>query len=192
VNALEYNSIFDNVIEKYHIINKVDQMFENPYPNDILEHLLYRLSWIETLIWHFEEIARIQDINPIEALDLKQKTDIFSFERTNILTLIDSIFFNKYNNITVEKDATINTESLAQAIGRLSVLALKIYHMHKENERETRNAEQKTLYNLNLQVLWEQRDDLSTSIDELISDISEGKKYIKVYKPMKVFNELNP
>lgn len=188
MNTLEYNSIFNNVIEKYHIINKVDQVFENPYPNDILEHLLYRLSWIDTLVWHAEEIVRIQDVNSIEALDLKGKTDVFSFERTNILNSIDSMFLNKYANVRVEEDAPINTESPAQAIGRLSVLALEIYHMHKEDEKEPRSAEQKNLYSLNLQILLEQRDDLSTSIDELISDISEGKKRLKVYKQSNKFN----
>ncbi len=194
MNALEYNRIFDNVIEKYHLIDKVDQAFENPYPNDILEHLLYRKSWIDTVQWHYEDIIRVPDINPVEALVLKRKIDASNQDRTDMVEYIDSFFLEKYANVESDKNATINSESPAWAIDRLSILALKIYHMREEAKRETASTEHRNACNTKLKVLLEQREDLSTAIDDLIRDISEGKKYMKVYKQMKMYNDddLNP
>ena len=194
MNALEYNRIFDNVIEKYHLIDKVDQAFENPYPNDILEHLLYRKSWIDTVQWHYEDIIRVPDINPVEALVLKRKIDASNQNRTDMVEYIDSYFLEKYTNVKSDKNATINSESPAWAIDRLSILALKIYHMREEAKRETASTEHRNACNTKLKVLLEQREDLSTAIDDLIRDISEGKKYMKVYKQMKMYNDddLNP
>ncbi len=194
MNALEYNQIFDSVIKKYHIIDKVDQAFENPYPKDILEHLLYRKSWIDTVQWHYEDIIRMPDINPVEALTLKRKIDASNQDRTDMVEYIDSYFLDKYKNVKVSTVATINSESPAWAIDRLSILALKIYHMREEAERDTASEKHRNQCNTKLLVLLEQRDDLSTAIDELIDDIFKGKKYMKVYKQMKMYNddELNP
>ncbi len=194
MNALEYNRIFDNVIEKYHLIDKVDQPFENPYPNDILEHLLYRKSWIDTVQWHYEDIIRMPDINPVEALVLKRKIDASNQDRTDMVEYVDSYFLNKYKNVNVSPNALINSESPAWAIDRLSILALKIYHMREEAERESASEKHRESCNNKLQILLEQREDLSTAIDDLITDISKGKKFMKVYKQMKMYNDddLNP
>jgi len=194
MNALEYNRIFDNVIEKYHVIDNVDQPFENPYPKDILEHLLYRKSWIDTVQWHYEDIIRMPDINPVEALVLKRKIDASNQDRTDMVEYIDSYFLNKYKDVNISKNALINSESPAWAIDRLSILALKIYHMREEAERESASLAHRESCNAKLQILLEQREDLSTAIDDLISDISKGEKYMKVYKQMKMYNDddLNP
>ncbi len=194
MNAQQYNQIFDNVIDKYHIIDTVDQSFENPFPNDILEHLLYKKSWIDTVQWHFEDIIRIPDIEPVQALVLKRKIDKSNQERTDMVEFIDSYFLNKYKNVSVSTDATFNTESPAWAIDRLSILALKIYHMREEANRETANEAHRISCQNKLDILLQQRQDLSLAIDDLLSDFSDGKKYIKVYKQMKMYNDddLNP
>ncbi len=194
MNALEYNRIFDNVIEKYHLIDKVDQSFDNPYPKDILEHLLYRKSWIDTVQWHYEDIIRMPDINPVEALVLKRKIDASNQDRTDMVEYVDSYFLNKYKDVNVSSNALINSESPAWAIDRLSILALKIYHMRGEAERESASEKHRESCNTKLQILLEQREDLSTAIDDLITDISKGEKYMKVYKQMKMYNDddLNP
>ncbi len=194
MNAQQFNQLFDNVIEKYHIIDKVDQAFENPFPNNILEHLLYRKCWIDTVQWHYEDIIRIPDIDPVAALELKRKIDASNQDRTDMVEYIDSYFLNKFKDVQVLPDATINTESPAWAIDRLSILALKIYHMHEEAHRESASEAHKSSCLSKLGILMEQRQDLSSAIDELISDISKGKKYMKVYKQMKMYNDddLNP
>lgn len=194
MTAEEFNKLFDKVIIKYHILDKVDQHFENPYGKNELEHLLYRKCWIDTVQWHYEDIIRLPDIDPIKALSLKRKIDASNEDRTNMVEYIDSYFLNLYKNVKVSKDAKINTESPAWAIDRLSILALKIYHMKEEAYRETASADHRLKCQKKLDILLEQREDLTKAINELLLNISKGDKYMKVYKQMKMYNddELNP
>ena len=190
------NKIFQQVIEKYHEIDSVDQEFSNPYDsdNELLEHLLYRKCWIDTVQWHYEDIIRDTNIDPVAALELKRKIDASNQDRTDTVEYIDSYFLEKYSEVEPAVDATINSESPAWAIDRLSILALKIYHMHEEANREDASQEHQMKCKAKLDVLLEQRVDLSTAIDQLLEDIAAGKKYMKVYRQMKMYNddELNP
>jgi len=193
--ASKANKIFQEVIEKYHIINTVDQPFENAYPErDLLEHLLYRKCWIDTVQWHYEDIIRDPQIDPVAALTLKRKIDASNQDRTDMVEYIDSYFLEKYKGAQVKADATINTESPAWGVDRLSILALKVYHMNEEATRNDASAEHKAACQKKLDILLEQRVDLSTAIDTLLRDIEKGDKYMKVYKQMKMYNddELNP
>ncbi|WP_152285866.1 DUF4254 domain-containing protein [Flavicella marina] len=194
MKASGYNKIFDSVIEKYHVIDSVDQSFENIYDAATLEHLLYRKCWIDTVQWHYEDIIRLPDINPVEALELKRKIDASNQDRTDMVEYIDSFFLKKYENVVEKPSAKVNSESPAWAIDRLSILALKIYHMREEATRESASETHKKACQAKLNVLLEQRIDLSTAIDDLITDIESGDKYMKVYKQMKMYNddELNP
>lgn len=190
------NRIFREAIENYHIINTVDQDFENKYDKDedLIAYLLYRKCWIDTVQWHYEDIIRDPQIDPVAALTLKRQIDASNQDRTDMVEYIDSYFLDKYKNVTVKEDATINTESPAWGIDRLSILALKVYHMHEEATREDATQEHRDACKTKLDVLLEQRVDLSTAIDTLLSDIAHGDKYMKVYKQMKMYNddELNP
>ena len=190
------NKIFAEVIDTYHLINSVDQAFSNPYhkDNNLLEHLLYRKSWIDTVQWHYEDIIRDPQIDPVAALSLKRQIDASNQDRTDMVEYIDSYFLQKYESVETKGSATINSESPAWAIDRLSILALKIYHMSEEVERKDATVSHKEACDKKLQVLLEQRVDLSMAIDDLISDISSGNKYMKVYKQMKMYNddEMNP
>lgn len=186
--------IFEESIQKYHVIDDVYQPFENPYPSDSLEHLLYRKNWIDTVQWHYEDIVRDPDIAPVDALDLKRKIDASNQDRTDTVEYIDSYFLNKYKDVTPKATATINSESPAWAIDRLSILALKIYHMQEEVSREGASDAHRAKCQEKLDVLLEQKTDLSSAIDQLLTDIENGDKYMKVYKQMKMYNdeELNP
>lgn len=190
------NTIFAEVIDTYHVINTVDQAFTNPYDKDshLLEHLLYRKCWIDTVQWHYEDIIRDPNIDPVAALTLKRKIDASNQDRTDMVEYIDSYFLEKYKAATPKENASINTESPAWGVDRLSILALKVYHMHEEATRENASEAHRKACQAKLDVLLEQRVDLSTAIDQLLEDISEGRKYMKVYKQMKMYNddELNP
>ena len=189
------NAIFQDVINQYHIINTVDQPFKNKYgESDLIEHLLYRKCWIDTVQWHYEDIIRDPNIDPVEALALKRKIDASNQDRTDMVEYIDSYFLDKYRHVTPKKNATINTESPAWGIDRLSILALKIYHMNEEATRKDASDLHRAACQKKLDVLLEQRIDLSTAIDTLLNDIANGDKYMKVYKQMKMYNddELNP
>ncbi len=190
------NSIFQTVIDKYHEANHVDQGFENPYDKDqqLIEHLLYRKCWIDTVQWHYEDIIRDPNIEPVAALSLKRQIDASNQDRTDMVEYIDSYFLKKYDAVNVREGATINTESPAWAVDRLSILALKIFHMYEESSRTDATAAHIESCKKKLGILLEQRDDLSTALDQLLHDISTGDKYMKVYKQMKMYNddELNP
>ena len=194
MKATEFNTLFDKVIKKYHIEDSVDQSFENPYDKNNLEHLLYRKCWIDTVQWHYEDIIRLPDIDPVEALTLKRKIDASNQDRTNMVEFVDSYYLNKFKDVKIQPNATINSESPAWALDRLSILALKIYHMQEEANRVSASEKHRESCKEKLAVLLEQREDLTTAIKDLLSDISEGKKYMKVYKQMKMYNDddLNP
>ena len=187
-------SIFNKSIEKYHILDTVEQPFSNPYASGSIEFLLYRKNWIDTVQWHYEDLIRDPQIDPADALVLKRKIDASNQDRTDLVEYIDSYFLNKYQSVSVKEDAGINTESPAWAIDRLSILALKIYHMQEEVNREDASKEHQKQCQDKLNVLLEQQKDLSVAIDELLAAIEAGKKYMKVYKQMKMYNddELNP
>jgi len=189
MNTKEYNALFDKVIADYHIVDDVNQPFKNPFDKNDLSHLLYHKCWIDTVQWHYEDIIRLPDINAEEALKLKRMIDASNQDRTDMVEYIDSYFLDKFKDVTVSKTATINTESPAWAIDRLSILALKIYHMHEEANRETATATHRNTCKDKLDILLVQRKDLSTAIDELLDDISKGNKYMKVYKQMKMYND---
>jgi hypothetical protein len=186
--------IFQESIQKYHIEDRVDQPLENPYPADDIAHLLYRKNWIDTVQWHYEDLIRDPGINPEAALELKRKIDTSNQERTDLVEYIDSYFLSKYAEVDIADDAQINTESPAWAIDRLSILALKIYHMREEAQRQDATDSHRASCQEKLAILREQRKDLSSAIDQLLEDIASGKKYMKVYKQMKMYNdeELNP
>ncbi len=190
------NKIFAEVINKYHEVNTVDQSFNNPYDKDsnLIEHLLYRKCWIDTVQWHYEDIIRDPNIDPVAALKLKRQIDASNQDRTDMVEYIDSYFLEKFKDVKVKDDATINTESPAWGIDRLSILALKVYHMNEEAERTDASQEHLMACKAKLNILLEQRVDLSTAINQLLDDIAHGRKYMKVYKQMKMYNddEMNP
>lgn len=188
------NQIFDKCIENYHLVDDIDAPIKNPYELRTIEFYLYLKNWIDTVQWHLEDIIRNPEIEPVEALKIKRRIDKSNQDRTDLVELIDSYMLDKYKDVAVKGDATINTESPAWAIDRLSILALKIYHMSIEANREDANPEHKAECQKKLDVLLEQRKDLSSAIDQLLADIEAGNKYMKVYKQMKMYNDpaLNP
>ncbi|MBI9039805.1 DUF4254 domain-containing protein [Lutibacter sp.] len=189
MSAEQYNKLFDEVIKKYHVIDSVDQPFENPFNKNSFEHLLYRKNWIDTVQWHYEDIIRLPNIDPVEAIVLKRKIDASNQDRTDMVEFIDSYFLNKFKDVKVKDGAKINSETPAWAIDRLSILALKIYHMNEEATRESASEEHRAKCQEKLNVLLEQRVDLSTAIDDLLNDFSTGEKFMKVYKQMKMYND---
>ncbi|MGG7034884.1 MAG: DUF4254 domain-containing protein [Flavobacterium sp.] len=187
-------SVFEQSIKDYHQFDNVDQPINNPYPKDKFEHLLYLKNWIDTVQWHFEDIIRDPQIDPVAALTLKRRIDASNQERTDMVEYIDSYFLQKYKDVVVKDNAKINSESPAWAFDRLSILALKIYHMSEEAHRTDASEEHRDKCQEKLNVLLEQRSDLSTAIDDLLHDIENGDKFMKVYKQMKMYNDddLNP
>jgi len=187
-------SVFVRSISDYHKKNDVDADIQNPYREKTIEYYLFLKNWIDTVQWHLEDIIRDPDIDAVKALEIKRRIDKSNQERTELVEMIDSFFYEKYQPVVYSKKATFNTESPAWAIDRLSILALKIYHMQQETLRTDVNEEHKMNCQKKLDTLLEQLQDLSLATDRLLTDIESGKKYMKVYKQMKMYNDpnLNP
>jgi hypothetical protein len=194
MKSTEFFQVFNQSIKDYHINDSVETEIKNPYSNDQFEHLLYQKNWIDTVQWHLEDIIRDPEIEPIEALKIKRVIDASNQKRTDLVEFIDGYFLNKYKDVKPNKKATLNSETIAWALDRLSILALKIFHMFEEVNRESAEQSHKVSCQKKLDVLNEQKLDLSKAIDQLIDDIEKGNKYMKIYKQMKMYNdeELNP
>ena len=186
--------IFNKSINDYHITDNVDANEPNNYAQGSLEQILYSKNWIDTVQWHLEDIIRDENINPVKALEIKRRIDASNQKRTDLVEFIDGWFLSKYKNTTPKPNAKINTETPAWAVDRLSILALKVYHMELETRRESASEEHKKKCQDKLNILLEQKKDLSSAIDQLLKDIEEGVVKIKTYKQMKMYNDesLNP
>ncbi len=186
--------IFNQSIREYHIKDNVDTEENNPFQPNTLEWILYSKNWIDTVQWHLEDIIREEDIDPYEALKIKRRIDKLNQKRTDLVEQIDFWFYKKFENITSRPDARINSETPAWCIDRFSILSLKIYHMSIEASREDASEEHKLQCSQKLNILLEQKKDLSTAIEELLSDIENGIVKMKLYKQMKMYNDesLNP
>ena len=189
------NSIFQQVIDDYHLHDFVQAKKSNPYSNSkLFEKMIYDKCWIDTIQWHREDIIRKPDISPKEALQIKRKIDSSNQDRTDFVEELDDYFFKNFSNSSPSNDAILNTETPAWAIDRLSILALKIYHMNDEANRKSASHDHRQKCAVKLDTLISQRINLSKAIDQLFENISKGSVIISTYKQMKMYNDesLNP
>jgi len=189
-----FNKIFKQSISDYHITDDISKNLSNPYTENTLDFLLYKKNWIDTVQWHLEDIIREPSIKPEKALEIKRKIDKSNQDRTDLVELIDDWFFDEFKTVAAQKNAFIATETPAWAIDRLSILNLKIYHMREEAERKDADEAHINKCSAKLNVLLQQRKDLSLGINQLFDNIKSGKAVIKTYKQMKMYNDpnLNP
>ena len=188
------NDIFDRCVADYHVADNVDAPVVNPYPAGSFEAKLYDKCWVDAVQWHLEDLIRDPEIDPVAALALKRRIDASNQVRTDMVEDIDTYFRDRYASVSPLPEATINTESPAWAIDRLSILALKLWHMQEQAERTDASEELRQRSAARLEVLREQRKDLTAAIETLLEDIAAGRKYMKVYRQMKLYNdpETNP
>lgn len=194
MKAARMNEIFDQCIADYHITDHVDSPENNPFPKDSFDYLLYHKNWIDTVQWHLEDIIRDPKIKAEDALVIKRRIDASNQDRTDLVEQVDDYYLGTFGEVSPKENARVNTESPAWAIDRLSILALKIYHMRVEAERTDIGDELLHKNQFKFNVLLTQREDLSLAIDQLIEDLQNGERIMKVYRQMKMYNdpELNP
>ena len=188
-SAIMANEVFDRSVADYHRTDNVDAPCVNPYEKGSLEAIFYDKNWVDAVQWHLEDIIRDPEIDPREALELKRRIDRSNQVCTDMVEDIDTWFRDQYKDVVTLPEATINTESPAWALDRLSILALKIWHMREQAERTDASEEHLAKSRAKLAVLLEQREDLTSAIDTLLEDIAAGRKYMKVYRQMKLYND---
>ena len=174
LTAAQCYSIFNKSIADYHQHDHVDAALTNPFPGGSFEALLYHKNWIDTVQWHLEDIIRLPDINPSEALQIKRRIDKSNQERTDMVEKIDDYFLNALNHVIAQPGARINSETPAWLLDRMSILMLKIFHMDEQVKRADADDAHRAKCNSKLAVLTEQKADMQTAFDELIEDISKG------------------
>ena len=194
---MKANDIFDifaRQVAEYHKIDSVKAPTANPYAEGSFEHLLWEKSYVDTVQWHLEDLIRPEDVDPVEALRLKRWIDRSNQRRTDIVERIDDHYMQEYSQVEVRPDAKINTETPAWALDRLSILALKIYHFGIEVARTDVDEVQHERCLAKYNILLEQKADLTQAIDDLLQELAEGKKRMKLYRQMKMYNDpqLNP
>lgn len=194
MNIQNWVSIFQQSINDFHKLDSVDQVIENPYPANSPEHLFYLKNWVDTVQWHLEDMIRNPEIEPNEAVNLKRLIDTSNQKRTDIVEFIDGWFLDQFKNVVPDANASLNTETPAWALDRLSILELKIFHMSIETNRKDSSEAHKLACSQKFNILSEQKIDLINAIQQLLEDINIGKKYMKLYKQMKMYNDesLNP
>ena len=194
MNLIQTFDIFQRAIADYHILNNIDAPIQIPFPTKSLESLLYEKCWIDAVQWHCEDEVRHPKIEAERVRFFKNRIDSLNQTRTNLVEQLDDFFLTYFEHIQYHSDAKLNTESPAWAIDRLSILALKIYHMQEEVERTDLSLEQFQAYQQKLELLLTQKLDLITAIEQLLGEIEQGKTLFKVYRQVKMYNDadLNP
>ena len=194
LNANQCYDAFQRSVDDYHVTDHVDAPVKNPYPAGSFEHLLYAKNWIDTVQWHLEDIIRLPEINPAEALQIKRRIDKSNQDRTDMVEKMDDYFLDQFKSVTPKPSAKINSETPAWLLDRMSILLLKIYHMKEQTERKDASAEHIAKCKAKLDVLMEQRSDMQLAFDQLMEDVRTGDRKMKVYRQMKMYNDasLNP
>lgn len=194
LTANQCYTVFNKSIDDYHKKDNVDTPIQNPHPSGSFEALLYHKNWIDTVQWHLEDIIRLPEINPTEALAIKRRIDKSNQDRTDRVEQIDDYFLEQFKNVSPKAGTRINSETPAWLLDRMSILMLKIYHMKEQTDRTDASAEHLAKCQSKLAVLMEQKTDMQLAFDELMEDIGSGNRRFKVYRQMKMYNDasLNP
>ncbi|PJZ69446.1 hypothetical protein CH373_15210 [Leptospira perolatii] len=181
-------SVFQKSVQDWH---RKEALSENPFSKSSLEGLFYQKNQIDTIQWHVEDEIRRPDLPDSELVKLKRKIDSLNQERTDLVEQIDDMISSKYKDVPKKNSARMNSETPAWLIDRMSILELKIYHMEEQTHRKDVSETHLKNCKAKLEILLEQRKDLSVCLDELLDDLSKGDKFYKVYRQMKMYNDKN-
>lgn len=194
VKASHIDEVFTRSIADYQMAADIDRQPAAAFPESSLDDLLYRKNWIDNVQWDLEDLIRDPEIPSATAVELKRRIDRSNQDRTDMVERIDDLFEIRFKAITPKPDARLNTESVAWALDRLSILLLKRYHMQLQLSRPGTDEAHRARCSQKLDVLRQQRTDLLRAIDELLEDVASGERVVKVYRQMKMYNDpsLNP
>ncbi len=189
IDVAQITALHRQMVELWHA-----QEIFNPC-RDLL-YLVCEQHKFNYLLWHEEDIARSPEVGDSRIAAVKRAIDRFNQQRNDATERIDDHLRQEvqHSGVVIRHDARWNTETPGSAIDRLSILALRIYHMDEQVQRADAGVEHVEGSRQKLSILTSQRDDLSTALAELLADIFAGRKRQKVYRQFKMYNDpaLNP
>lgn len=148
------------------------------------------------LLWHEEDIARSQEVTDAQIAQVKRNIDRYNQQRNDHIEKLDEALIEmlKAAQVCPKVNARINSETPGSIIDRLSIVALRIYHMREQAERRDADAAHREKARRRLEVLAQQKSDLGQALAELLDDLTEGTKLLRVYRQFKMYNDpsLNP
>jgi hypothetical protein len=167
---------------------------DNPYSGFL--KLVCQQHTYNYLLWHEEDIARSPNVGDARIAAVKRAIDGYNQQRNDGIEQLDAAILQMLaaQKIEPEPGARQNTETPGSTIDRLSILALRRYHMQEQADRGDATEEHREKARTRLKVLAEQHADLSRSLRELLGDIFAGRKRLKVYFQFKMYNDpsMNP
>ena len=179
-------------------LNEVFNWHIKPPESDNVEvfdfsSLVSKQHYVNFELWHQEDMARDSNAPDSKIATVKRAIDVLNQRRNDMIEQMDQYLLNQLhkNNIHYAEDVEMNSETPGSIIDRLSINALKIYHMEEETQRLDVDDEHLKNCSRKLSVLYDQRNDLKKSLDKLLSDLSNGNKQLKVYQQMKMDNDKN-
>ena len=158
--------------------------------------LVSRQHYVNFELWHQEDLARDPEAPDSKIAAVKRAIDVLNQRRNDMIEQMDQYLLDELQNkkIKYTSETEMNSETPGSIIDRLSINALKIYHIDEEIQRQDVTDEHRKKCSVKLSVLQDKRNDLKKSFETLLADLSNGKKRLKVYQQMKMYNDenLNP
>ncbi len=147
-----------------------------------------------SLLWDEEDRARRLDVGPAEIAASKRLIDRHNQLRNDAVEAIDEAVLAALATVTPDDSARLSSETVGAMIDRLSILALKIFHMRQQTRRPDASTAHIDTCRAKLQRLMAQRNDLACCLDQLLNETQSGQAYFKVYRQFKMYNDpsLNP
>ena len=145
-------------------------------------------------LWQEEDKARRTDVDDAEIAGSKRLIDQYNQKRNDAIEALDESILMELGNIQPAENMRLNSETAGAMIDRLSILALKIYHMREQTERSDASPDHIETCRDKLERLNAQRQDLISCLDHLLTETAEGRAYFKIYRQFKMYNDptLNP
>ena len=163
-------------------------------PFDGFMELVCRQHEFNYRLWHEEDIARSPTVTDQQIANVKRSIDKLNQARNDMIEKVDDAITEQLAGVQVSSDAPINTETAGSAIDRLSIMSLRLYHYREQLERSDAGADHQAKVQQRIDLCEQQHADLSRSLQQLIDDISSGRKQHRTYRQMKMYNDpsLNP
>ncbi len=145
-------------------------------------------------LWDEEDLARRKDVADSEIAANKRAIDGYNQQRNDAIERMDEVILSAFADVTQQLGCRLNSETAGSIIDRISILALKIFHMGLQTQRTDASAEHIATCRAKHARLLEQRDDLAACLEQLLADCAAGTAYYKVYRQFKMYNDatLNP